>query len=182
MIDSFGFSSKHNDTLFINSQISDEEFKDILFTVHCFSKEYGGDGFLIKGINNGESIFDRIFQVKDSIIFLGKHKIDPGATYEDILRNKPLNNIFKVETNKLIIKNEGFIKVILMSNFSSEEQTILLKNPALLVSGKSYDSYYINKSLMAFYRTLPYILIILGFTFYLLSLILHIKNKKNHNH
>lgn len=182
MIDSFGFSSKDHDTLVINYPILDEEIKDILFTVHCYSNEYGGEGFLIESIDNGESIFKRKFELKDSTLGIGKHKINVGDTYKDILQYRPLKNIFKVETNKLSIKNEGFIKVVNISNFSSDQQTITLKQPVLLITGNSHDSYYVKKSIVTFYKTLPYILIILGLTYFLLSLILKIKNKINHNH
>lgn len=182
MIDSFGFSSKEHDTLVINYPISDEDIKDMLFTVHCYSVDYGGEGFIIGGIDNGESIFHRKFELKDSTLVIGRQKINVGDTYDDIVQYKPLKNIYKIESTKLSIKNEGFIRVVNVSNFSPDQQTITLKEPVLLITGNSYDSYYIKKSIVTFYKTLPYILIILGLTFYLLTIILKIKNKTNHNH
>jgi hypothetical protein len=182
MIDSFGFSSKKHDTLVTNYPISDEEIKEMLFTVHRYSNEYGGEGFIIGGIDNGESIFHRKFELKDSTLVIGNRKIYVGDTYDDIVQYKPLKNIFKIETNKLSLKNEGFIRVVTISNFSPDQQTIKLKEPVLLITGKSNDSYYIKKSIVTFYKTLPYILIILGLTYYLLTIILKIKNKTKLNH
>ncbi len=182
MIDSFNFSSKEHDTLLINYQIPDEEFKDLLLTAHCYSNEYGGEEFLIQGIEIGKTVLNRKFEIKDSTLIFGIQKIKVGDTFEDVQQYKSLRNIFRIEKNKLSIKNEGFIKIIKILGSPDQQSIIPLKKPILLITGNSYDSYYINKSILDFYRTLPYILIFLGVVFWLLGLITKMQIKINHNH
>ena len=178
MVDSFEFASKDHDTLSLSHPIPDIGIKDMVFSILCESDEYGGMLTSISSIGNGESFFDRKFEVVDSTLIYGGKKIRVGETFEDILQYKPYRNIFKIERNKLSIKNEGFIKATkTYISIPDSQQTILLKKPVLFISGKSYDSTIINRSTMTFYRTLPYILVFLGLTFFVLSFILRIRSK-----
>jgi hypothetical protein len=166
MIDSFAFSSAEGDTLRLNYPLDEVEIKDILFLIHCYSTEYGGESFSITSVRSGELAFGRMFEIQDSSLIYKNHRIRIGETLENTLTYNSKQNIFKRVTNRLVIKNKGFIKAALM-DFPGE-QRILFKKPILLVTGNSYDSFIIKSKLMVIYKKLPYVLIVLGIMYWLL--------------
>ena len=183
IFDSFGFASLENDTVIINYPLPEKEIKDILFLILTFSSEFGGEGFSISSIENGGSAFGRKFEIKDSFLIYSNHKIAIGESFEDTQQIRSLKNIFKTEKNKLEIKNEGLIKAAKITNLFADQLTILsFSKPLLLITGNSHSSYSLNPRIMTLYKSLPYVLIFLGFIFWLLGYVIKQKQKQKHNH
>lgn len=173
MVDSFAWSAKEGDTVSLGYPIEKSDIKDIFITVDCFSTDYGGRTFAMENIKSGEMSFAREFKCKDELVIYKGHELFPGDSFEDTITYKSKRNIFTIVHNRLKIKNEGFVKGAIVG---FEGKRISFDKPVILLTGRSYDSFSMNKLVVFVYYTVLFLFVCSGLTLWYLQK--QIKKKK----